>query len=321
MGIHFVCHHCSYALHVKDFQAGKRGKCPNCKGSFRIPANDSPYSSAIEESIESSAVTNLRNSFQQANQKTNGKQDQSSSDSIAIAMEPNPVTKAVTSDSKKTSENVPKSGDSKSAKTVSKVAAVNQESSIDSPVLPPALSEAANANWFVRPPSGGQFGPAPSHLLMSWITESRVTAESYLWREGFADWQLASELLPELFQEASGPSIAPPSLKEILSDEPSNPTPGVLEMNPDSASATRAGLLLKKQMQKRRQQLIMIVMLAVISLILFGILIFVLVFQATKSPQPAQSYIPPGRATWEGESTPANMFTSSSLNQFVTRVG
>lgn len=299
MGIHFVCHHCSYALHVKDFQAGKRGKCPNCKGSFRIPANDSPYSSAIEDSSESSAVTNLRNAFQQASNKVSGKQDQSS-DSIAIAMEPAPVPKALTDDSKKGPESAQKSSDAKVAKKEPKVATVKQEASIDSPKMPTALKDAADANWFVRPPSGGQFGPAPSHLLMAWIAESRVTAESYLWREGFADWQLASELVPELFQGTSGPSKAPPSLTEILSNGSSNPTPSVLEINSDSASATRAGLLLKKQMQKRRQQLTMIVMLAVVSLILFGILIFVLVLQATKSPQPAQSYIPSETLSYMG---------------------
>lgn len=297
MGIHFVCHHCSYALHVKDFQAGKRGKCPNCKGSFRIPANDSSYSSAIEDSSEVSAVTNVRNAFQQASKKASPKQDQSS-DSIAIAMEPNPVSKSISNDSKKATDHSQKSSDTKTAKKESKVAAVKQKASIDSPMMPTALNEAADANWFVRPPSGGQFGPAPSHLLMAWIAECRVTAESYLWREGFADWQLASELVPELFQGSSGTSKAPPSLTEILSDGASNPS--VMEIKPDSASATRAGLLLKKQMQKRRQQLMMIVMLAIVSLILFGILIFVLVFQATKSPQPAQSHIPSETLSYMG---------------------
>jgi len=56
MGIRFVCHQCGFALHVKDFQAGKRGKCPDCKCSFRIPATDSSYSSALEASEEDSGV-------------------------------------------------------------------------------------------------------------------------------------------------------------------------------------------------------------------------------------------------------------------------
>ncbi len=293
MGIHFVCHHCSYALHVKEFQAGKRGKCPNCKGSFRIPANDSSYSSAIEDSSENSAVTNVRNAFEQANKRAGVTQAPSSSDSVAIAMEQNTVAKkAVPTESNKTKATSPKTSVTKSVETSSNAATVLQESVVESPSTPAALSEVSDAKWFVRPPSGGQFGPAPSQLLLAWIAESRVTAESYLWREGFADWQLASELVPELFPSAKSPLLNPPNLTDILAGAPLNSVPNLTDLKPDAGSATRAGLVMKKQMQKRRQQLTMIVILAVVSLILFGILIFVLVFQATKSPQPAQSHVP-----------------------------
>lgn len=44
MGIRFRCHHCETELHVKDFQGGKRGRCPECKGKFRIPPSDAEHS-------------------------------------------------------------------------------------------------------------------------------------------------------------------------------------------------------------------------------------------------------------------------------------
>ncbi len=44
MGIRFRCHHCQVELHVKDFQAGRRGRCPECGGKFRIPAQDAEFS-------------------------------------------------------------------------------------------------------------------------------------------------------------------------------------------------------------------------------------------------------------------------------------
>lgn len=44
MGIRFRCHLCRAELHVKDYLAGKRGRCPECRGSFRIPAKDSEFS-------------------------------------------------------------------------------------------------------------------------------------------------------------------------------------------------------------------------------------------------------------------------------------
>ena len=304
MGIHFVCHHCSYALHVKDFQAGKRGKCPNCRGSFRIPANDSSYSSALEDSSENSAVANVRNAFKQVNKTSGDAQDLSSSDSVAIALEQSPLAKkAGPSDTKKTKATSSKTSDAKTANKVPSVETVPQESAVESPVMPAALSDAPDAKWFVRPPSGGQFGPAPSQLLLAWVTESRVTAESYLWREGFADWQLASELVPELFPSAKSSLMDTPSLTDILAGAPSNSTQNLTDLKPDSGSATRAALVMKKQMQKRRQQLTMIVILAVVSLILFGILIFVLAFQATKSPQPAQSHMQKKFVTRESEVT------------------
>lgn len=44
MGIRFQCHHCGHPLHVKDFQAGRKGRCPECKGQFRIPLADAQFS-------------------------------------------------------------------------------------------------------------------------------------------------------------------------------------------------------------------------------------------------------------------------------------
>ena len=187
MGIHFVCHLCSYALHVKDFQAGKRGKCPNCKGSFRIPATDASYSSAV--------VT-----------PTLDIEDSSNSVSKTIAI--------------------------------------------------PALSLfELDAKWFVRPPSGGQFGPAPSQLLVSWIAESRVTGDSYLWRDGLAQWQLARELLPELFvNEKQGRAILPsPGLNEITFTDRSDANKNS-EISLAVSSTLTSGAMLKKRLQKRRQQ-------------------------------------------------------------------
>jgi phage FluMu protein Com len=55
MGIRFACHHCNHSLHVKDFQAGKRGRCPECKGSFRIPNEDASHSLELIEQPDSAA--------------------------------------------------------------------------------------------------------------------------------------------------------------------------------------------------------------------------------------------------------------------------
>ena len=52
--------------------------------------------------------------------------------------------------------------------------------------------------WYVRPPSGGQFGPASGELMKTWLSEGRVSADSLVWREGWRDWQEAGTVFPKL---------------------------------------------------------------------------------------------------------------------------
>ncbi len=52
--------------------------------------------------------------------------------------------------------------------------------------------------WYVRPPSGGQYGPATSEVLRAWIAEGRVARTALLWRDGWPQWREAGEALPEV---------------------------------------------------------------------------------------------------------------------------
>ncbi len=257
MGIHFVCHHCGFALHVKDFQAGKRGKCPSCSGSFRIPNGDASYSSPTEEPSDSSAVSNLQPAIDQVKKGKVFEREGDSSSAIAIDLEP-------------------------------------------SNRLPVAFQENANAKWLVRPPSGGQFGPANADLLASWINESRVTPDSLLCREGSSHWQVASSLLPELFP---GKVVASAGTYSDIGATSGGKAPTMIpdaSLNISTAvhpaatnvadpAAFRSGAILRKKMQKRRQQLTIVILLAAVSLVLFAILIYVLFVQVGNPAVPAKS--------------------------------
>jgi hypothetical protein len=61
-----------------------------------------------------------------------------------------------------------------------------------------AISDAPEMIWYIRPPSGGQFGPAPGDLMRTWLSEGRVSADSLVWREGWRDWQEAGTVFPKL---------------------------------------------------------------------------------------------------------------------------
>ncbi len=65
------------------------------------------------------------------------------------------------------------------------------------PLLDP-IEEAPQAIWYVRPPSGGQYGPARGEVMRKWIGEGRVSPDSLVWREGWGDWRTAAEAFPAL---------------------------------------------------------------------------------------------------------------------------
>ena len=293
MGIHFVCHLCSYALHVKDFQAGKRGKCPNCSGSFRIPFADASYSFALEDGQDNPSVMKVRQAFQKERQSKKRSQSKdanleiTASDSVSITLESTPIGSGAAIGS-----SAPNGSNESASVSLAESGVLTETDPKDSENLkgesfemPEVLASAVDAKWFVRPPSGGQFGPASSALLMNWITESRVTADSFLWREGLAQWQLASLLVPELFSSLHSVPAMAMSLNEILSSDRSEAANAKSDIRLDGKPTIRSGAVLKKRMQKRRQQLTMVILLASVSLILLSILIFVLVFQVAKPPQ------------------------------------
>jgi hypothetical protein len=83
------------------------------------------------------------------------------------------------------------------------------------------LDEEPDATWYVRPPSGGQYGPASTVELQEWITQGRVAASALLWRDGWPQWRDASDALPEM--SASLPGVTGAGGPEMTSTV----TPGI----------------------------------------------------------------------------------------------
>jgi hypothetical protein len=159
MGIRFACHVCGKHLNIKRELAGRRGVCPSCAARFRIPFEDAEKSSPAESSKAS---------------VQSGGQLGTIATSVVSSAEPAAPAHSTGG------EGVP---------TVSPL------SDIASTEL---LDDAPDATWYVRPPSGGQYGPASSDILKQWIEEGRVAATALLWRDGWPQWRDASEALPEL---------------------------------------------------------------------------------------------------------------------------
>lgn len=160
MGIRFYCPN-GHKLNVKEFQAGMKGICPYCGVKIQIPAEST------------------RNPSKKSNVKTGPGPPGSAFDAgpTAVVAPPSSPVFAV--------EDSP-------------AAAPVPPTQPPPPAVPDPLAEAGEVVWYVRPASGGQFGPAGPDLMRTWLVEGRVSADSLVWREGWRDWREASEVFPQL---------------------------------------------------------------------------------------------------------------------------
>jgi len=220
MGIRFYCPN-GHKLNVKDFQAGRKGICPYCGTKMQIPL-ESTRKSSKEEKAE-----------QQLDQPPDSGEGQ--------PVAPMPPTGPVAAVASGAAPATPVAATPAAAAPVqAQPAAVPVQAAQPLPAqpqpaqpqppqppsaAPPAvadpLAEAGEAVWYVRPASGGQFGPAGADVMRGWIEDGRVAADSLVWREGWGDWQEASEVFPQLGAGGSEPaaegiSAASPSATSTL---------------------------------------------------------------------------------------------------------
>jgi hypothetical protein len=160
MGIKFHCPN-GHKLNVKAFLAGKKGVCPKCGTKFRIPAESEPglVDSDLEEGDAGASGIKSGNGSPAANR-------------------PHIATAAAPATSRSHEGDAP-------------AAAIAASRSKAVPSVPPTpagtadpIGEAPQAVWYVRPPTGGEFGPLAARLAQL-ARRGRVTSDSLVWREGW----------------------------------------------------------------------------------------------------------------------------------------
>lgn len=130
------------------------------------------------------------------------------------------------------------------------------------PVAPlDPIDESPQAIWYVRPPSGGQYGPARGEIMRKWLGEGRVSPDSLVWREGWSDWRTAAEAFPSLGALVTPPMPAPVAPAAYIASG----TPGYV------AGATRA-----KRRNSTTMAITVVTLLGLLCMALFGTLIAVL---------------------------------------------
>lgn len=189
MGIRFACHVCKKQLNIKRNLAGRRGICPQCQSRFRIPAEDSEHSTPVD-------AARFVEPEMSGPSKQGGTVEQGGTAIMAGSkVVSQQATISVPSDSEPELQDEPRMQDE--PKMVVRGQAVQEEAELHT-VGGSILEEESNASWYVRPPSGGQYGPASTDELREWISQGRVAASALLWRDGWPQWRDAGEALPEL---------------------------------------------------------------------------------------------------------------------------
>lgn len=201
MGIKFRCPN-GHKLNIKTFLAGKRGVCPDCGLSFRIPSEEA----ALQAGKDLLVVAEWKS----------GKEGEAEEE-LASAAHAVSSSHAVNAHGA-SSHAVGSSSTVGTIQTMAPAAPVRTSSPVNVPAATPApvpaipaaaspaavtpavdpCAEAPLANWYVRSPAGGQYGPAKGDVMRKWISEGRVSADSLVWREGFSDWRVAVDIFPTL---------------------------------------------------------------------------------------------------------------------------
>ena len=222
MGIRFYCPN-GHKLNVKSFLAGQKGICPYCGVKVDIPTEStrSPGKRQADEATQAASTGAATSAM--ASTATEEAAEMPVLDLQAAVPTPpsmphsapkaaGPSIPTLDAPAARTSSPSPFLGSAASAATAPLPAAgaplpyaLPTVPAAAPPPPPPAhgsppdpLTEAPEAVWYVRPPSGGQFGPASSSVMRGWLQEGRISADSLVWREGWRDWQEAIGVFPQL---------------------------------------------------------------------------------------------------------------------------
>lgn len=213
MGIRFYCPN-GHKLNVKEFQGGKKGICPFCGSRIEIPTESTRESSKHAEALN----VPVPDATPQGPPATEPSPLPSPPVPTGPAIsQPLPEPSAWPTAPASTAAPMPQQ--SAPGTAAGPAQAYGHPQTHGAGTLPPPapaeqtppdpLVEAGDVVWYVRPASGGQFGPAGADVMRSWIEEGRVSADSLVWHEGWRDWQEASEVFVQFSVAAKGLGAEP----------------------------------------------------------------------------------------------------------------
>ena len=225
MGIRFNCPN-GHKLNVKTFLAGRTGFCPHCGVKVAIPMESTRGPGTAGRSRqepaagEPSAAQPTAETFEPAPMSPLPAPGTLNAPFASGPMSPGvPAFPHVASTPAPSIPTVDFAAHMEALAT-SAAAAIAPPPFQSGPVDP--IAESPDAVWYTRPPSGGQFGPATGPVMRTWLQEGRISADTLVWREGWADWQDAGRVFPQL----QAPTSPPPAAASPVAHYPRQQRPG-----------------------------------------------------------------------------------------------
>lgn len=215
MGIRFYCPN-GHKLNVKEFQAGQRGICPKCHAKFDIPfestrpagSKDLPIAREWEERArreglypftkkEGMEITDINLNAISADMDTVPGFDAYASGKSTIISTATPEDMAPRQTQSNATQNpffaIQEQTANQTATPQPAMPPIQQ-----APRLPDPFEGAPDLVWYVRPTSGEQLGPVDRDIMRRWLSENRIAADTLVWKEGWADWKVASDVFESL---------------------------------------------------------------------------------------------------------------------------
>ena len=132
--------------------------------------------------------------------------------------------------------------------------------------------------WYVRPASGGQFGPATTDEFRQWVADGRVPRNAWVWRTGWADWKAGAEAVQTFAAEKSRtpppvPQVAPTAAPAIVPTVVAHDWPPA--RNGASAAGRPVDAIYAARRRRRQMQQRLTVIMAVVAVALLGLFLIV----------------------------------------------
>ncbi|WP_425615934.1 NINE protein [Anatilimnocola sp. NA78] len=228
-----TCPSCAGKFRLPEAAAGKKIRCPKCKGPVEVPAIDAPVSPPA--AVTPTVGEGLKSAWRTASQEPAPAEmlRTPTATSPAATVKPQP---------EKTRVEKAKPEQSRPEKPVSEKRAVENPAAvaatIDIPKKPAAVPttkptpveitvptppankhkfvapEPTTPQWFFRGEDGVAFGPVDRPTLDAWKAEGRISVDCQVLQQGSDQWQWASDLYPELEEAEEEVPVATPAAVE-----------------------------------------------------------------------------------------------------------